>query len=39
MLKYIMKWQNNLGWKGAKEVIQPNLLLKAAPAVRSGKAA
>lgn len=26
-------------WKGAKEVIQFNLLLKAEPAMRSGKAA
>lgn len=39
MLKYIVKWQNNVGWKGVKEVIQFNLLLKAVPAMRSGKAA
>lgn len=38
MLKYIVKSQNNLGWKGAKEVIQFNLLHKAGPATRSGKA-
>lgn len=39
MLKYIMKSQNNLGWKGAKEVIQFNLLLKAGPTMRSDKPA
>lgn len=37
MLKYIIKSQNNLGWNGAKEVIQFNVLLKAEPAMRSAK--
>lgn len=39
MLKYIMETQNNLGWKGPKEVIQSNPLLKAGPAMRSDKGA
>lgn len=39
MLKYIVESDNNLGWKGPKEVIQSNLLLKAGPAMKSDKAA
>ena len=34
-----MESQSNLGWKGLKEVIHSNLLLKARAAMKSDKAA